>query len=508
MAFKPYTKHINLKGLAMLPIYFPTDIKTDKKPITASIDWRSIGKLQIRNRFDSKIQEQHRQFSEKADNTLLERFEQHPVAIMVNEVTILPLETITISDEESMRAIAGMDPEEGTMEVIGPMVMPNKYAACHGWGFHQSLTGIVADLFARATGLKTNKTISSPSSFCHNFKKTGYGLEQYNGRPRHRYDDFKDEGLVLYDKVWYRYVDSNLYDMVTNDLKHSDVNVFKAPAVIPIEGRRTNQQAYRFANSAEVYHNRRTYQPLILNHTVEVTDPDFGKKFFEELGIGYDVYDEVTFDEDGHVDTAIMLTGKHDFAVQKRNVVVIDTQAVVDLIEEGKRWCKEKSIKSGLQENQQTQTVTQDDGDLDFVLGGLGGFGSTSDILGNANLLLSVRDELTDDICVALTVQWQFDTIIRHLNKAFGGKINDFFNTNEPDDDIEPEERGFENGRVSRLAALGVFDRITKSIEIYLPIITPRFENNICSILRAHFTREQSMGNALVRDMGNDKVAD
>ncbi len=483
----------------MLPIYFPTNIKHEGDVLVAAVDWPSLGKLYTHTSMNGKGS---RYPQEPVDKGLMSRDELDTSAFIINDTRILPVELCTILQEETNQPIMGMDPTAKEMVPLIDKIKPIKYASCHMWGRLGRIESIFFNLFARATGLNSTDKIPVPRNTRHNFhnmKKFSKPATPEILKPKHHVEE-EDKGLVLHEKVWYRYIGKNLFDIKTGELKHEGIDTFTAVAVMPENNSSRNYAAQKPFSFKEPYTSRFNLygasQNLILNHVTSLTDPDFGKTFFDSLGISYDIYDKVTFDEDGQVDTSAMLDGKYDFAVQKRTCLVIDHEAVLTLHAEGANYLKSKA---GMTTENLISDLTKETDNLDKRVDFFD-FARHDNIefaLANASEIITIRPNITKDLKVKFCKHWEISNIIAAINKAFDGYYHEAYGLSVGS---TPDRKNAFGYGTPKEVQLDIFEKITKKVDIYLPILTPRFSNEVCSLLKAYYISETPKDHNLVMD--------
>lgn len=432
----------------MLPIYFPSDIVREEAVVSALLDPSSKQAFSFSVDYRTSMDEPPR----TETDTLLRTGERVPEIFLVGGSTIVPLTKVVIRDgDERSDPLIGLDPVKNTMESFARGIVPTKFSGCHRWVTPKDLDTVIFTLFARATNIGSIKDLPSPSSSRHNFDDV-----KKRTTPQPKESDttvtLPTSGLVYYCGVWYKFVGENLYDINTNDLKHSGVIASRQQVYIPEneEWHKRKDRAFSFESKNKLgrlwsYSNN----PIIFNHEIKPTDPEFGKKFFASFGIKYDVYESLIIKENGEVDNSQFLKGKHDFAVIKRSCLILDLEGATELYE---------SVKvETVEQPKETKAAKFRTVDRSFE----GHVKDLNRIL--SPVVLGLEDRINKKCMHHYLVRRLIDFLHERLREGNGATLSN-------------EE---------------IFKKITKAVDIYIPVATPHFTNEVCGILNTLFKAEQ-----------------
>lgn len=464
----------------MLPIYFPTDIKLGKEPIWTSVDFNVRRDLDVRTNPSNQKTRARWDSSIKAKKGLLTYGEENPTVIMATNSVLLPLDLCVVSIEPRIgNGGIGLDPKENELTPLMKGFTPNKYSGCFNYEQINELDAIIYSLFARATGFNVPTTLAAPSTqfvFGSEVGRFGYAYSMINE---------KSTGYVLdNDKIWYRFIESNLFDIKTGKLVHEDVDVTKKPAVLyerPNHCIDIGNNPFTF-KSVKACNNQYFADAgtLVFKCDTGPTDPDFGKTFFDRLGIQYDIYDDVSYTEDNKVDTAFMLDGIHDFAVMKRNMWVIDPDGVSALIKDAVEYVDSLGLSEFAADDEDMfdfRPMIQNAGDV-------------------VSFAVSSELELTENVIGRLAMHHRLDGIVNYIAKSFKGKLSTFAGLSTKTE-LHTRRPWACKTDLSKEEYVYVFGRILKKTYTYLPIATPRFSNEVCGYLQAFANYSGHMTDAL-----------
>ena len=460
----------------MFATYFPSTKQLTEAPVFAMVDYSIRGQCIVRSRPYNQNQPYNFRMDVKAAKGNLLRQEERVGVMMINGNILLPLRDCVFSPDGSNAPTAALSVKEKRIVPFVKGLISPEFNGCHVWETPIEIDALTMSLFARATKFTTKESIAVPR-ITHRLPDQPINPFAFRTHGPHQSNR---KGYVLEEGKWCAFKGSDIFDMETGKEIKTAVDIDKRLVVIHElqESIFSKDDMYTFRNSVE---RTNLYVPItheiVINHTCPETDPEFGKKFYDSLGIAYDVYDEVTFHEDGMVDTSTMVEGKHDFGVMKRKVHVLRAKYVENLITAAVAFVDKMPDK-------------QREGYFDSYEGAEhAGFDRMDAVRSKhdfADVVVTIEENPDASTKRHLLNGHRLGQIIRDISDSFIGSAHEYFDLPK----YKPEENfhnwtnchQFSDACVERL-----FDELTEVVEIYVPITTPRFTDESNAILQAFY---------------------
>lgn len=341
------------------------------------------------------------------------------------------------------------------------LLRPKSVDGLHCHNEPKMLSDTLANLIGRATGLSTNKLISTPNAVYFKFKNHFKAMEapDYRSNQRDQVDGPKvaeniDRGVALTkERLWVEYSGKTAIDVNTGDVITTDFDLEEVILYIPDTTNNvffSNDKSFSF-NRREIH---RTFSRSSFHFNLDsfIDDKDIGSKLLKSMGIEYDYYDNLTFTEDGYIDPISFASGKSNFGVMKTNAWVFDADALKEFVKNNPLEDEPDNGKVGFFRARKSDTSRNNDFNK-----------ATSRILS----LNIGKDGLSDKSLDIITNQWNTGSALRWLDNREGDDYNSFGYANE-------DERQFANAKKRE-----IIRKYIKQIEVEVPIFTPRFSEEV-----------------------------
>lgn len=462
----------------MFVTYFPTEL-TGHDVETLRLDHDCLHKLVYRTPFNAPNRDHKK-------DSLISPGEFSAPFIRFGNIGI-PLETGILCldygpDQGQKTMYFGYDKKDNSYQSIPTQVINEKFENCQKWNPILSFGELLFNVFARATNLKSDAKITTPTALRFNFPGPDGEIDLDTNAERFRFahgnDDSNTKYIALVDNVWVMAQGKTMTSLDNGAVVPGEFDRSKAQAYSIEDPSFNNRDRFTF-HSPSPFESHYHYRQLNINVPCSPLDPDIGRKLFESLGIKFDVVDNVKF-KNGEVDPAIFIEGTEEFAIVKSKVRVFNMDKVHAL---KAKYFEEEQPKS--KKKSRFQPFHMEDRVLE---------------LENIYLTCNFDGELTDKVLNHIP---RFDYRVNFfINKVLDGEGEERSKGSEPTEttDIfgEPSRHSREE-RFKRTAE--ILRDITEEREIYLPAFTPRLESETNAIINSVIKRKN-----LISGLGYDIV--
>lgn len=431
----------------MLPIYPPTDCATGEEPLTVCInfsDQDSVG-------FYTGYKETHLGFKE---NVYLTMDEQHPSGFWTQSSSFVPTEKVTIRTPVETFFL---DAENKTMTADGKSVMNAANFTRHNEFRPLSTDSLFSLILLRNLNIPTDAVVNPIGGYTIKFALHPE-LEDLRGDvDSHDNYFFGGKSFTYSDGHWYKHEGDNEVKAVFTDTPKLDLDNEKSGLTILQPNRHTPRQGVFTFTQPEKAGSFNWHQKagVHIRTSVHLGDPEMGKKFFDGLGVDYDVYDTFPLLENGDVDNAGFLEGKHNFGVAKRICYFFDFEKIAKLL--------------SLIEERLTDEDLEDE-NIDGQLYNL------KNTLANINCYIGVSDEPIEDL-IGLLPAYRYD----HIGWCFRDLLNA---VKETSGSLLGEKEEAVDDDVINPHLLFDATKFITSAEIWVPFFTPRIGNKEAGVLK------------------------
>lgn len=449
----------------MFLTYLPTSQKAPRHE-TIFIEPSLRDKVSFRVPFSKS----HNPISSDIENSLLDTCEFRPSFVLMQGFGI-PLSTgvIVIDDGNSVfpydhkkPLTIGYDSHKNSYQTLDPIVKPETFSECGYWSSVLNFDDLIFNLLARATGLKSNIPIDTPTRLKFKFKNEKFSFTQTLKDSFENCPEKKETYIVYHDKQWLKSNGETTVNLNTEELSTQDFDSRKS-LMYMLEFDYNYRHGLNFKFNTYRNQNNRDYKILNINVPASIDDPDLGKKLYEELGIKFDIYDNVEM-IDGVINPACFMDGVHHFGVLKSKVILLDKKAVEEIIN---KIIDEESILKSIKEQDDEETSIFDlDTKTRFDLDQ---FNFVSNSILNSYLAVNHEGDITDELLDNLLENWKINKLIDLIFKYERKNITE-------------NKTLLKSLIISKEVYVPIFTpRLDEHINAYLnPILHHKFSNNLC----------------------------
>lgn len=464
--------------------YFPTSIIDHPKPLVVTIERIGDTKdnIQLFGDYGEWCKDDSRNEELTEEQNVIPRKYRKALAFTITRgMMLLPVKKIGVGLKPNRGPSVIADPKEKHLRKLDENIRSLDDERIGAWEKPVSFRRMFVECLLRASSFDTAMRLNAPRDINIRwpFNKINGTKDNINAPMRKVGGGVLEEGHVLKDGKWYRFSNTQLRDIDTLDVISDDYKFGDAVIHLPLtpyhnHRQFSNDKGFDFTSNTESLRPNLTICPPTL-----CTDPEFGKRLLESMDIDFDVYDEITYLEDGRIDPRMFLEGKHQFGIIKRKAVVIDDVLAEQLLDEAYQTSGKKKPTPANKDDKKVSAFGRvREEDIGFPNA-------------HTNRIFSLHHGKTNALLTRMTCDYGAGKIIYAIMDA-------------GDEDAEKglanfARRGEEYKAPKR--QMEILDKIVVERDIYIPIFTPRLSEQVNAVLFAYSSYHEMYSNTfIVRD--------